>query len=595
MLKSYEARYVNGVLRWIAEVPEEVDAKVIVTFLPGEATASVSAIPMDQRPESVHPPAVDESPPIPPGTDVLWSSANASSVWELATKVCPPPALPIKLAPGQILRILVGVGNSGRKGYVPYVLTGEKAYLQLQRGSLPFAGASRSLAEALFDRNPGCTRLIAENILDDFSECEVVDKTVVRTTYVLDLPSSFAEYRSSLISPNLRRDLEREERRLKEKLAAYRFDVIDREAVTLDVLREAATIIEQRLIDKSAREGKPWVPMFDEEWRVSSLPTYQRGGMVAAIRDGDRAIATGVLASMDDEFYYMAAGQTADETKYSVGKLLLYRVIERCIERGGKRLHLGGGDFGYKSRLGARERPLHVVEVRRDETQASLEDRVRIALQLGESILEIDEQLIKPVEELLGTRVFEAITEVDFNTIEENAVLGTDGQCARYQSTLKEAFTTLLDRVPRSPGQTFVDVGSGKGKMLYYAARYGFGKYIGIEISDRLVEIARQNFRRLNLTFDCQLLNRDVRSLTAGELSGADILYLYNPFSAAILDDFLERLRASMNLRRRTIYLIYCNARYPENVVGHGFTVHEEFIPGQPNWRFDYSAIYRLE
>lgn len=595
MLRSYEAKYVNGTLVWLSEAPTDDQAQVIVTFLPPESPRSRAVDGAKAEPELALPLADAKAVAAEDETNRFsWASAKDTEVRQLAETNVPPTALPIKLASGQLLRVLVVEDPQGRIGYVPYILSGEKAYIQLQRGRLPFSNIASQLADRLFEHNPCCDRLIAELILDDFSACRVHERTVNRTTLLLDLPSSFAEYRSAVISANLRRDLEREERRLTEHFKDYHFSVLEGPHITRKALAEAAAIVEQRLRDKAVLSGQDWESIFNDDWLSTSLAVYQTRGLIAAIKDGDRPIAVALFATCAEDCYYMAAGHVTDETIYSVGKLLLYRVIERWIQLGGKRLHLGGGNFGYKTRFGAKEVPLYVVELRRTPGKDSIEERIRRALQVGESMVDIDRQLARPVEEMLGTEAFEELTGVDFNTIEENAVLGTDGQCARYQSTLKEAFCTLMDHVPKSPEQTFVDVGSGKGKILYYAAQYAFRKYIGIEISERLVSISRNNFARLNLTFSYELLDRDVRLLDPAELSEADVAYLYNPFSAGILDDFLAKLVLSIRIRKRTIYLVYCNARYVETVLSHGFQVYKEFLTGQSNWRFDYSAIFRL-
>lgn len=57
-------------------------------------------------------------------------------------------------------------------------------------------------------------------------------------------------------------------------------------------------------------------------------------------------------------------------------------------------------------------------------------------------------------------------------------------------------------RVSRSG--VFVDFGSGKGRLLYQAARLPFGRVVGIELFEHLNQIARQNLERNRSCLTCQ-------------------------------------------------------------------------------------------
>jgi len=125
-----------------------------------------------------------------------------------------------------------------------------------------------------------------------------------------------------------------------------------------------------------------------------------------------------------------------------------------------------------------------------------------------------------------------------------------------YEPTPIPEAEALLDTIPEPlASTTFVDVGSGMGRVLLLAARRPFKMVAGVEISPTLHEVARENVER----FDQDALQcRDIR-LTRGDAAeykfprGTLAVYLYNPFRANILQAVLERLLA----QPREITLIY--------------------------------------
>jgi len=82
---------------------------------------------------------------------------------------------------------------------------------------------------------------------------------------------------------------------------------------------------------------------------------------------------------------------------------------------------------------------------------------------------------------------------------------GVSSRQARQGNNVYRAFwgSDFIESVERSvadPGQhTFVDIGSGKGKLLLLVARFGFRKVIGIEYARELCRISQVNLMRFCL------------------------------------------------------------------------------------------------
>ncbi len=100
--------------------------------------------------------------------------------------------------------------------------------------------------------------------------------------------------------------------------------------------------------------------------------------------------------------------------------------------------------------------------------------------------------------------------------------------------------------MPLAPERaTFVDLGAGMGRVVLHAARRPFRQIVGVEVSPALLEVAKENRAAYRGALAC----RDVRLVRADAATfafprGDVVVYLYNPFTAPVLDAVLARLAA---------------------------------------------------
>lgn len=128
-----------------------------------------------------------------------------------------------------------------------------------------------------------------------------------------------------------------------------------------------------------------------------------------------------------------------------------------------------------------------------------------------------------------------------------------------YEPTPIGDFDALMKLVPADfsfSKATFLDVGSGMGRVVMHASHYPFRHVVGVEISPALHEIARENLGHYH---DARQRCRDIRLKRADVADyvfppGNLLLYLYNPFSSCMFERFLGKLSAS---GPREIILIY--------------------------------------
>jgi len=108
---------------------------------------------------------------------------------------------------------------------------------------------------------------------------------------------------------------------------------------------------------------------------------------------------------------------------------------------------------------------------------------------------------------------------------------------------------------------TFIDFGSGKGRVLMLAAAYPFRRVIGIEMSAALHSTASENvaaFRqRAPGAAPVELVCGDARTLAVPD--GDLLAYFYNPFDETVLRPVWEGLRKVAASGRRRLFVLYVN------------------------------------
>ncbi len=137
---------------------------------------------------------------------------------------------------------------------------------------------------------------------------------------------------------------------------------------------------------------------------------------------------------------------------------------------------------------------------------------------------------------------------------------------------------------------SFVDLGCGKGRVLLVASTYPFQRVIGIEISQELSRIARENIARFPASArksDVQVQTIDAAAIRFPETNL--LLHMYHPFGPELTRAVLRRLEESVRQEPRKVivaYLLYDDAitmvddafaafpwlkrqRYERSVLGH--------------------------
>lgn len=128
---------------------------------------------------------------------------------------------------------------------------------------------------------------------------------------------------------------------------------------------------------------------------------------------------------------------------------------------------------------------------------------------------------------------------------------------------------------------TFIDIGSGKGRVLLMAADYPFRRILGIELLPALHRVAQENLSAYKSDsqhcFALETVCGDAREFIFP--AEPILLYLFNPLPEAALIEVMANLDHSLRQFPRVVYLLYHNP-----LLEHVLAKHPAFnkIAGTP-------------
>ena len=126
---------------------------------------------------------------------------------------------------------------------------------------------------------------------------------------------------------------------------------------------------------------------------------------------------------------------------------------------------------------------------------------------------------------------------------------GSDSEMIHYESTPMSALLELVDRVPLTGADRFVDIGSGLGQVVLLVHLLTGVEAIGLEVAPAFVEQARREAETLGIDGVTFRLG-DART---ADLCAGTVYFLFSPFRGQMLQTALNRLRREALTRRLTI------------------------------------------
>jgi 16S rRNA G966 N2-methylase RsmD len=160
--------------------------------------------------------------------------------------------------------------------------------------------------------------------------------------------------------------------------------------------------------------------------------------------------------------------------------------------------------------------------------------------------------LYRVVRYTFNSLFYELPRGIDFSMRDKNSNENTDGLNG-YAMTSKSALRNMLSKVDIK-SKKFIDIGSGKGAVVYHAYKLGAKYSHGIEYSPKLHKIAINNFKILKCNDFCWSVNLDAREFS--DYSDYDVYFLFNPFDENVYNEVMLSIKAQIQYDSRVRWII---------------------------------------
>jgi SAM-dependent methyltransferase len=129
-----------------------------------------------------------------------------------------------------------------------------------------------------------------------------------------------------------------------------------------------------------------------------------------------------------------------------------------------------------------------------------------------------------------------------------------------YFATEPYLFEEIMRAVPADLSDfTFVDLGSGKGRVLLMASKYNFRRIVGVEFLRELHESAVENIARYsNANQHCRNIESFCMDARDFEFpAGPLVAYMFNALPEPVFAKVLDNLRRSLQTNLRPVFVCY--------------------------------------
>ena len=161
---------------------------------------------------------------------------------------------------------------------------------------------------------------------------------------------------------------------------------------------------------------------------------------------------------------------------------------------------------------------------------------------------------------------------------------------APYSPISYDALNLALREVePSHEHDTFLDLGSGKGRAVIVAATLPFRRAIGIEFALELAAISRSNIERAQHRLTCADI--EILEMDASEFNipcDVSVIHFYNPFFGATLSAVVGKIVDSLHTTPRKITILYGNADDFERILKQEKPIPREWITKTKEFTWPY-------
>tara|TARA_A100001015_G_scaffold307432_1_gene403332 strand:+ start:901 stop:1575 length:675 start_codon:yes stop_codon:yes gene_type:complete len=144
----------------------------------------------------------------------------------------------------------------------------------------------------------------------------------------------------------------------------------------------------------------------------------------------------------------------------------------------------------------------------------------------------------------------------------------------------------------------FIDVGSGKGRILLAALDFNFKKIIGIEKNKFLYKESKKVFKNNNLNKRITVINEDLMKADLNFLKNLNlVVFWYGPQNKKILKNFLLKLKKKI-IKKKIIFFLIPSTDFPKDLnflnILHKNNDFKEYSYKDTNLKTRNSVIFEL-
>ena len=181
---------------------------------------------------------------------------------------------------------------------------------------------------------------------------------------------------------------------------------------------------------------------------------------------------------------------------------------------------------------------------------AEVRDRIRSQALRGEAL----RLLIDAVPEDLRDSWVEEVLDVTSPPMEEPVL---ERGLVTYVPSGVAEIVHAVEAAKLGPAHTFVDLGSGMGKVVLLASLLSGARGLGIELDATLARSSRAAAASLALR-DVQIVEEDARK---ADLSRGDVFFMYLPFTGAPFEAVMRRIEEVARRRRVVVCAVAIDVR----------------------------------
>jgi len=195
---------------------------------------------------------------------------------------------------------------------------------------------------AIFESHKRIKAINLGNLFNQLSTLKSPNKPWrVKHDYIVSLPDDFGAYQS-MLGTSTRRNLRKYHNRIRKDFQDFSFFVQASDAIEPDIV---SRIIE---LNRMRMKSMKITSVFDADYEQKIIEFAKEYGVVGFIRADERIIAGAICYQIGSECYSHIISHDDDYSKYSLGMLCNFLLIEGLIGRGVRHFHLDTGEMDFK-------------------------------------------------------------------------------------------------------------------------------------------------------------------------------------------------------------------------------------------------------